>query len=280
MSEPVNGSTRPKQREAQSVLERYEAKYIVEPSLIPQIREFIQPFCAPDPNADGDPPEYIITTLQLDSHDLVLHRAKDDESINRFKLRCRTYGTDGTAPVFVEIKRKIKGVIVKSRTFVPREHWGPHLFKGPASEFPFRSLHEKLNLAEFRRLMSAIGARPVMLIRYVRESYLGRNDNYARLTFDRRLCYCPARGWELPPQNVRWRSMDSETALRRPYSGLILELKTYRDAPMWMVELTERFSLVRAGFCKYSTAVRMESLYSGAEYSEGAENCSSGLVMV
>jgi hypothetical protein len=268
-----------KQGEAQSELERHEAKYIVEPSLIPQIREFIRPFCIPDPNAEGDPPEYTIVTLQLDSPTLTLHRAKELETVNRFKLRCRTYGLEGTSPVFLEIKRKLKGIIVKSRTVIPRDLWGPQLFRTPPPDIPFRSRHQKLNFVEFRRLMGILDARPIMLIRYIRESYLGRHDNYARVTFDRRLCYCPAQGWALPPQGVRWRNMDSCTAQRRPYSGYILELKTYRDAPQWMVDMTERFDLVRVGFCKYSTAMRLESLYSGAQYADGAENCTLGLIM-
>jgi hypothetical protein len=254
-------------------LDRYEAKYIIHPSLAPEIREFLRAFCVRDPNAAGDPPEYIITTLQLDSETLALHYAKEREAVNRFKLRCRTYGTDGTAPVFIEVKRKIKGTIVKSRVMIPRKYWGPELFSGKPPDIPFRNRHERVNFGEFRRLMNVMDARPVMNIRYLRESYLGAQDDYARVTFDRRLCYCPARGWELPPMGVRWRCMDSATAFNRPFSGVILELKTYRDAPIWMSNLTERFSLERTGFCKYSTAMRMESLFQGALYSEGAENC-------
>lgn len=259
--------------EENAELERYEAKYVLHPSLVPEIREFLRPFCKPDPNAGGDPPEYVITTLQLDSATLALHLAKERESSNRFKLRCRTYGLDGKAPVFLEIKRKIKGVIVKSRVMIPREHWGPALFGHSPPEIPFRSRHDRANFGEFRRLMQILDARPVMNIRYHRESYLGAIDDYARVTFDRRMCYCPARGWDVPPMGVRWRGMDSATVFNRSYSPVILELKTYRNAPTWMSDLTERFGLERSGFCKYSTAMRVESLYQGAMYSDGSENC-------
>ena len=67
--------------------------------------------------------------------------------------------------------------------------------------------------------------------------------------------------------------MDSETALNRNFSGVVLELKTFSDAPLWMVELTERFDLVRIGFCKYFTAVRLDSLFCGGVYSDASENC-------
>lgn len=274
-------STRKANLEAQSQFDRFEAKYIVHKSQLPGIREFIKPFCIPDPNAEGIPPEYVITTLQLDSDTLSLHYSKDRELPNRFKLRCRTYGARPINPVFLEVKRKIQGVIVKSRAMIPREFWGNPFAEGRQYQIPFRSPRERLTYAEFGRLTETLGARPVMLIRYIRESYLGRYDRYSRVTFDRNMLYCPARGcWDLPPENARWRSMDSTLALNRPFSGHILELKTDRDAPQWMVELTQRFNLVRVGFCKYSTAVRMEMLFQGACFSESSENCAGSMMLL
>ena len=267
-----------KHPEAQIEFERYEAKYIIPRQLVPQIREFIRPFCIPDPNTEGTPPEYIITTLQLDSPFGTLHYAKEQEVFNRFKLRVRTYGLDGKAPVFVEIKRKMNGVVLKSRAMMPAEFWGKEACHGHKANLSFKSRHQALNYREFVRLVDAINARPVMLIRYTRESYLSKIDSYARVTFDRRMCYSPARTYTFPGPDVRWWSMDSGTALNRPFSGLILELKTYRDAPAWMVELTARFNLVRTGFCKYSTAMRLESLFQGAMYSEQSENCTQTIV--
>lgn len=87
-------------------LERHEAKYIIHPSLVPEIREFIRPFCIPDPNAQADPPEYVVSTLQLDSATMTLHYAREREAANRFKLRCRTYGLAGDSPVFWKLSAK------------------------------------------------------------------------------------------------------------------------------------------------------------------------------
>jgi hypothetical protein len=251
-------------------LERYEAKYLIHPSQVEPIREFIRPFCVADANAPGVLPEYVVTTLQLDSPDLALYRAKEEEVINRFKLRVRTYGTDGTRPVFLEVKRKVKGVIVKSRVTLPPDQWSGDVCLRVVPGLRLRSHTEEWNYLDFVRLVRDLDARPVVLIRYHRESYLGRNDRYARLTFDRKLCYRPTREWDLLPEG-RWWSMDSAMAQNRPYSGLILELKTYSDAPLWMVDLTERFDLVRIGFCKYFAAVRLESLFRGCAYSDTSE---------
>ncbi len=255
-------------------MERHEAKYFVQRSQLPAIRDFLRPFCHPDPHARGYPPEYVVTTLQLDTHNLDLYRAKEHESLNRFKLRVRTYNTDGSCPIFMEVKRKIKGVIVKSRATVPPYLWGPEIVLDPTHRIPFKSRKEEVNYLTFVRLVKELGARPVMRIRYIRESYLSKFDNYARVTFDRALQYQPARTWEVLPEQGRWWSMDSATAHNRDSSCLIMELKTFNDAPLWMVEMAQRFDLTRAGICKYFTAVRMDSLFAGASYSDASENTS------
>ncbi len=256
-------------------LERYEAKYLVDPALVPEIREFIAPFCEPDDHASGALPEYVVTTLQLDTPDLALYYAKEHEALARFKLRIRTYGLDRRCPVFLEIKRKIKGVIVKSRATIPAELWDGDLVTSPGRWVPFRTAQEEMNYLNFVRIVHEIGARPVVLLRYHREAYLGRNDRYARLTFDRRLCYHPTREWTLWPERARWYTLDTATLMGRPRSMVILELKTFSDAPLWMVDLTERFDLQRIGFSKYFAAMRTESLYRGAMYSAAGENCTT-----
>ncbi len=246
-------------------LDRHEAKYVIPPSMVRPIVEFIEPFCEPDPNGTGTPPEYEVITLQLDSPDLALHRAKEQEAISRFKLRVRTYGPPGSAPVFLEVKKKFKRSIVKNRAMVPYDTWCRDLVFNPRLEVRFRSSTEESGFLEFVRLAREIAAEPVVLIRYTRESYFSKFDQYARVSFDRRLQYQPATDWEGWGQGRRWTTVDSGLAQRKmnPFSGVVLELKTLSDTPMWMVDLVERFGLERTGNCKYSTAVWHETLFSG-----------------
>lgn len=244
-------------------LDRHEAKYVIPRSLVPEIREFIRPFCSPDPHCKGDPPCYLITTLQLDSPTLALHHAKANEAVNRFKLRVRTYDNPGDSPVFIEIKRKIRGTIVKSRTAVPFSEWSEDLIKNPVIDLEFTSSKEEIGFLEFRRLVHEIGAMPCVLIRYVRESYFGGLDHYSRVTFDSKLEYQPTDSWNSWGIGRRWIPMDSSVAQNKhfPFSGVILELKTLSDAPHWMIDLVSQFGLERTGNCKYSTAVWLESLF-------------------
>lgn len=170
-------------------IERHEAKYVVPYALLPEIRRHIQPYVFPDKNGRGEFPSYLVRTIQLDSRDLCLHYAKEVEQLNRFKLRIRSYGTDGKAPYFLEIKRKLGEVIVKSRSVVKAVDYGADLFTKPGRHVPFTNEREHMNYLDFLRLSKEIGAQPVTMIQYERESYMGRVEDYARVTFDTNVCY-------------------------------------------------------------------------------------------
>ena len=246
----------------QMQVERHEAKYLVPPGLVAPIREFIAPFCEPDAHGRGDPPEYSITTLQLDNPWLSLHRAKEEEHLNRFKLRVRTYGEPGSAPVFTEVKRKFGQVVNKSRATIPFEQWSEDIVRRPEVNPRLKRASDVENFLEFKRLVQASACIPQVLVRYIRESYRGKFDHYARVTFDRRLEDQPARGWACFGEGGRWRPMDSAMTQGMGYafSAVVLELKTVTDAPSWMIEVVRQFDLTRSGHCKYSNAVWMDMI--------------------
>ncbi len=259
------------------VIERFEQKYIIHPRLVPQIRKYLKPFVIPDPNGKGEIPEYKVTTLQLDTDTMDLALAKERKAVSRFKLRIRTYGYGAKAPVFIELKRKVNGVINKSRAKMNREIYNDGaVLRDPDNSPLLKTAKDNQNFLEYARIVKKLNARPKMLIRYIRESYFGANDDYARITFDRRVSYRPTHSWVLPGPELEdwkhWRAMDTQTALNRPFAGYIFELKAMRDSPRWMIELVERFNLTTTGFCKYATAWRLETLFRGFEYSVQSEN--------
>ncbi len=246
-------------------LDRHEGKYVVPTSVLPEIRDFIHPFCRPDPHGSGNPPEYSITTMQLDTPSLALHHAKEHDAVARFKLRVRTYGEPGSSKVFLEVKRKVRGSIIKTRTSIPFEAWGKDLVYNTKLDLEFRSSNEELGFLEFVRLVRETGASPVVLVRYIRESYMSIHDQYARVSMDRNLEYQPTSDWNNWGEGGRWYSVDSALSQNKqyPFSGVVLELKTLSDAPNWMIDLVKHFDLVRVGNCKYSNAIWQEALFRG-----------------
>jgi SPX domain protein involved in polyphosphate accumulation len=244
---------------------RYESKYIIPRKMVPEIRAFIAPFCAPDPYGRGFPPEYTITTLQLDTPDYDLHYAKEREALTRFKLRVRTYGEIGSSPVFAEVKSKLEETIVKSRAKIPFGVWGKDLMFGVRIPACFKNEQQEIDFLQFKRLVWELRARPVALVRYVRESYVGTVDRYARVTFDRKLQYQMTESWTDFGVGGVWRGMDSAEAqgFGLPYSGVVLEVKTLSHTPVWVMDLVERFQLKKQGNCKYSTALWREGVFCG-----------------
>jgi SPX domain protein involved in polyphosphate accumulation len=250
-------------------LQRYETKYIIPKAMVSEIRELIRPFCEPDPNGIGDPPTYTINTLQLDSPGLSLHYAKLWDLVDRFKLRVRTYGDPvGESPVFLEVKTKERNTVLKLRCQIPFDCWGEHLFRNEIiKDVHFKSAKETENFYQFLRLAKHIGARPVMMIRYLRESYFGKIDSYARVTFDSQLEYQQTYAWNSWGADGEWRALDNPMMQTRRhdkelnFSGVVLELKALLDVPQWMVDVVTRLDLWRVGHCKYSNAIWAESMF-------------------
>ena len=228
-----------------------------------------RPFCEPDPNCFDNPPTYVNTTLQLDSPGLGLHYAKQWDFVDRFKLRVRTYGDPvGEFPVFMEVKGKDRNTILKQRCQIPFAQWGEHLFRNEIiKDIQFKTAKEADNFYQFIRLAKQIGARPVMLIRYRRESYFGKIDSYSRVTFDTELQYQQTYSWNSWGADGGWRALDNPMMQTRRHDrelhfwGVVLELKALHDVPRWMLDVVTKLDLWRQGHCKYSNAIWAESMF-------------------
>ncbi len=237
--------------------------------MAPKIRECIRPFCELDPYCSGDPPTYINNTLQLDAPTLTLHYAKLWDLADRFKLRVRTYGDPvGDFPVFLEIKNKDHYTILKQRCQIPFDKWGEHLFRDDVIKgIHFDTAKEADSFYQFIRLARQIGARPLMLIRYRRESYISKVDHYARVTLDTGLQYQQTYSWNSWGAGGVWRALDNPMMQTRRhdkelhFSGVVLELKTSHDVPSWMKDMVMTLNLWRMGHCKYSNAIWAESMF-------------------
>jgi hypothetical protein len=244
-----------------AVVKRYEKKYLIPPALVPEIRKYITPFVIPDKFGKGPFPEYVITTLQLDTPSLSFHYAKELEYDERFKLRVRTYNDIGSSPIFAEIKTKFQGIIVKTRVMVPFDKWDEKLIFSTELPYIFRSRQQETDFLNFRRLVWETNAEPSNIIRYIRESYVGPGELYLRVTIDRKLEYCSRAAWTNFGVGETWYSMDSGEAQGADDSCVVLEIKTLDEVPVWVVDMVEKFSLQNRGNCKYSTGVWKDSLY-------------------
>ncbi len=242
--------------------ERLEIKYLIDEFMADRLRRDIAPFCVADSHNENDreQPSYSICSLYLDSPSLAFHQAKERGDPVRLKLRIRTYGD---APLAVlEIKRKISDVIDKSRTTISRpdvERAVLGLLDTSAEPIEVRRF-----LDEFAYIVATSGAQPTLQIRYDREAYVSAVDEYARVTFDRKIAARREESWTPRSSLSGWSEFDDSWRPDQENRSVVLELKCESAIPFWMSDLVRKHSLTARSFSKYSIGIQM----TGRQYGE------------
>ncbi|WP_437585305.1 VTC domain-containing protein [Sorangium sp. So ce1000] len=235
------------------VIERYEFKYLVPERLVPEIRATALSVGKLDryANADG---VYRIRSLYLDTRGFDLYWANAREQRDRFKLRVRTY-PGKTSPTFLEVKRRVQDVIVKSRAAVPASEWRELLEHARPASLARLSPGVRKAAERFIGAYHRHALGPTLLVDYEREPYESTLDTYARLTFDRKIVCQRRETLDLDASDGGWRPVDHPVQTQTPEPVCVLELKFERRPPPWMVALVRRLDLVRHSFSKYCYGV-------------------------
>ena len=229
--------------------QRCEAKYLVSETQAAAISSYCRNHLPADPHASLDAGfVYPILSIYLDSASRLLLQHTIDKQPNRYKLRVRTYRdrdapTDGL-PEYFEIKRKIGGVVHKTRARLQAQDgdeilWGARELL--ASECDYDRATEA-NVHEFLELRRRIGAEPVVGVFYMREAYEGISAERIRVTLDRNLHY-----------GVLGRPADGGRDMWWPISpgGVVLEIKFTNVYPFWVMDMLRCVEVSRRGVCKY-----------------------------
>jgi hypothetical protein len=234
---------------------RFECKYFVPHAQCDRLRRWIEPFVQPDRHALGRPGHrYPICSLYLDTADLRLYRMTTEGIKNRFKLRVRSYSEQAADPLYFEIKRRIDGMIDKSRVALDRRGGGELLGGrlGPTQVTADGNLH----VAEtFMDLARRIGAGPVVRVRYEREAYESAAGDPVRLTLDWNLACAPTTGCDFSFSSGRWHQV--------PTTGIILEIKFTEFFPPWVADLIRQFQLQKISIPKYILSIKRSRRASG-----------------
>ena len=237
---------------------RFECKYLVSPMLVPEIREFLYPFVQPDRFAAlREGYRYPVCSLYLDTEDLRLYQQVVGGEKKRFKLRARTYSDAPSAPVFLEVKRKINNIVRKRRARVERQEaqsiladssrgfFAPVASGQLASDFDYFVEHTRLT-----------EARPLIKVRYLREAYESRGGDPVRITIDTDLTHAVALDGDIGHEHGRWVSSS--------LTEHIIEIKFTDRYPTWIHDLVQMFGLNQRAVPKYAMSVE-HMLVAGRE---------------
>lgn len=219
------------------IFKRVEKKYRVDLRKKEELLSEIGEYLIPDEHGKNT-----ISSLYIDTPDYLLIRNSIDAKVYKEKLRLRSYGVPTPdTKVFLEIKKKYKGVVYKRRISLP-------LFKA------YEYLEKRIRPEE-SQIMDEIdyamdfyrNPKPMMLVSYEREAYFAKDMPTVRLTFDSSVRY---RENSLRLEN----GSDGKTIL--PENEFILEIKTDGAIPLWLSSALDKCRIYPSSYSKYANSYR------------------------
>ncbi len=233
---------------------RHELKYLIPQRLAVSIRQFVRQHLVVDEFGKSQPNyDYTVHSLYFDTSNWEIYWRTINGDKNRFKLRIRFYNENQHTPVFWEIKRRMKDVILKQRCGILRSAAKQILngqLPGPLDMSAPDDPLELMAIQEFFRLQYHLGAAGKMHVAYEREAYVNNHNNEIRVTFDRHVRVEKRLDQSLTTQ-MKEPLICTGTG-SAPEDLVILELKFSGRFPNWYRELVQTFNLTQAGAAKYA----------------------------
>lgn len=217
------------------IFQRVEKKYLLKPPQRDALLSLIQQHLTPDEHGRST-----ICSLYLDTPDHLIIRNSIIAKAYKEKLRLRSYGTPRMEDlVFLEIKKKYKGVVYKRRERMTLQQAMAYIEQG---DRPCDSqIMQEIDYAmRFYRQ-----PKPAMFVAYERDAYFCTEHPNLRITFDSQ---CRAR-----EHDCRLEAGTHGTPLLPPES-IIMEIKTDSVMPLWLAQALSQCGILPSRFSKYGTA--------------------------
>lgn len=225
---------------AKHTFERCEKKMLVDDDIIEDfIKDISEYMHADEYNVDGKP--YMICNLYFDDDgDNVIRHSLSKPSYKE-KLRIRSYGVPGDdTTVFIEIKRKLRGVGTKRRAKLPLALLREYLDTG---KHPDKLGYiDNQVLSEIDYYLQTYKVYPKVYISYMRRAFFGKSDKDFRVTLDKDIT---TRRYDLDL------SLGSYGELLLPTGKTLLEVKFAGAVPFWFTHIMSKYSLSFSSHSKY-----------------------------
>ena len=219
---------------AQQVFKRIEKKYML---TRPQREALLQAFTdRMQRDAFG---RHTISNLYLDTDDFELTRRSIEKPVYKEKLRLRAYGVPGPEDtVFLELKKKYKGVVYKRRMELNYRQAMDYLLRGKRPDLGSQIAHE-LDYA-----LRLYAPRPQVYLCYDREAYFCPDNPDLRITLD---------------ENIRFRTQQVDLMRGAwgtptlPDGTTLMEIKIPRAMPLWLADALDAQRIFPCSYSKVGT---------------------------
>ncbi len=181
-----------------------------------------------------------IRNVYYDTPSYELIRRSLDKPVYKEKLRLRSYTwTEENDNVYVEIKKKYRGIVYKRRTAV-KCHQAESWLQGKTGQPYISQIADEIEY--FRRLYE--GLEPACFLSYDRESFYAVDGTGLRLTLDENIL---GRDYDLS-------LTDGIYGVRViPAGTTLMELKTKGAIPLYLTRFLNENGIRQTSFSKYGT---------------------------
>jgi len=227
-----------------STFARKEIKFLLNMEQYNGIMEVIDEYMNPDKYCiDGK--EYGVYNIYYDTNDDFLIRESLSKPYYKEKIRLRSYYSPAKPDdiVFLEIKKKIGGVVAKRRvtmTLAEADEYLKTRKKPETSKYITQQVFTELDV-----FLDNYYVKPKQYISYQRRAFFGKDNKDFRLTFDRLIT----------------ERRDNLTLSEPSYGSQIIgadqrlmEVKISDSVPEWLINKLSELQIYKTSFSKYGKA--------------------------
>lgn len=232
-----------------NVFRRKEKKYALSMEQYFKLRESLSSYMSEDIHG-----LHTIISLYFDTDDYEMIRRSMEKPKYKEKFRLRSYGVPtNESSVFLEIKKKVCGVVYKRR--LASNYQESLQFLAKSDRLPASTTTDKQIQQEIEWLFTRKQLSPKVMIAYDRIALFYAADEDFRITFD---------------FNIRYRLEDLDIThgdygeLVAPEIEVLMEVKAIGAYPIWFSHLLSEQGIFQVSFSKYAQ-VYQRYIYLGEE---------------
>ena len=225
-----------------NTFKRNELKFLLDDEQFTNLMPVIHKYMNPDAYCiDGR--EYGIYNIYYDTSDNYLIRTSLEKPYYKEKIRLRSYYSPAKPDdkVFLEIKKKIGGIVTKRRASMTLQEAENFLMFGKIPPKSSKFIQNQV-IDELITFLNIYHVYPAQYISYQRSAFFGKDDNDFRLTFDRKIT---TRRYDLSLSEESYGSQ-----IIKPDQHL-MEVKIIGAMPLWLAHALSELKIYKTSFSKY-----------------------------
>jgi SPX domain protein involved in polyphosphate accumulation len=220
-----------------NIFQRVEKKYYLNNRQYEQLAQALTPFMKMD-----DYGLHTICNIYYDTENFDLIRTSIEKPVYKEKFRLRSYGTPKeNDKIYLEIKKKWKGVVYKRRVSMTLEEANRYLNHGIKPDFDSQILRE------IDYFISFYNPQPKVYLAYDRIALYCIHDPEIRITFDK---------------NIRSRNTILDLSKGDFGKDLLdegsrlMEIKVADAYPLWLADILSELEIYPTSFSKYGNVYK------------------------